>query len=159
MRPDRPHESDDALSRALGRLPVPSAPRTLLPRVMAAARAMERPAPRAAAAPTWFMWPRTWQAASVVALAALVAGGVWLWPAAQTIVGASSSTVVSTLWMRVVDVAQAASDAASVSSIVWQAFFQPIVRYVLVWIVIMSAACATFGAALGRVALGGASHS
>ena len=31
--------------------------------------------------------------------------------------------------------------------------------YLLAWIVVMTAACAAFGAAIGRVALGGASHS
>jgi hypothetical protein len=50
----------------LAALMPPRAPRTLLPRVMAAARPWY--------AREWMTWPRHWQAASVVALVTLVAG-------------------------------------------------------------------------------------
>ncbi len=48
-----------------------------------------------------------------------------------------------------------AATVASVTRIVWHALVQPFVGYLLVLILVMCAACATFGAALGRVVLGG----
>ena len=48
-----------------------------------------------------------------------------------------------------------ASTAVNVIRIVWHALLQPLVVYVLMIVLVMCAACATFGAALGRVVLGG----
>jgi hypothetical protein len=64
-----PLDLDRRLDRELNELPRPRAPLTLLPRVLAAT-AMRAPAP----ATGWLTWPRSWQAASIAALAALVAG-------------------------------------------------------------------------------------
>jgi hypothetical protein len=159
MSPDSADPNDlAALQRALHALPPPPAPRTLLPRVMAAAARLEEQRTRKNAT-TWFMWPRTLQAASVVALALLVAGAAWIWPNVRDLVGAPVSGALAAVWMHTISVAKSTVAVVSLTSIVWESFFQPIVRYLLVWIVLMSAACAAFGAALGRVALGGASHS
>jgi hypothetical protein len=167
MAPDSPGPNDlDVVSRALRELPTPRAPRTLLPRVMAAAAARsaaQRPhgtiEPQRPPATTWFMWPRAWQAASIAALALLVVGAVWVWPSARDVTGTSLPGAIGAAWTNVVVAIRSAGAAATVVSMVWNSFVGPIVPYVLVWIVVMSAACAGFGAALGRVALGGASHS
>jgi hypothetical protein len=153
-----PRETEDVVHRALKALPAPRAPRTLLPRVMAAVddrRALlaGRPAPG-----TWFTWPVTWQAASVAALLVLAAGIVWVWPAAWEAAGTSAARAWTFLEPRMVSAAASAAAVVRVIAIVWQAFVQPVVGYVLVWIVVMSGACAACVAALGRVALGGASH-
>jgi hypothetical protein len=59
----------------------------------------------------------------------------------------------------VVDAGNTAAAAANVTRIVWHGLVQPLVGYLLVLILVMCAACATFGAALGRVALGGVSQT
>ena len=65
--------ADLDLDRALTELPRPRAPRTLLPRVMAAAAQ-----PAAPPATGWFTWPRAWQGASIAAALALTALIGWL---------------------------------------------------------------------------------
>jgi hypothetical protein len=157
MTADKP-DREDLVHHALSGLPSPRAPRTLLPRVMAAAASMEAERSRPKAA-TWFTWRREWQAASIAALMLLVAGAAWIWPAASAIADAPLTDAASAFWSEAITVGVSAADAASVTSIVWDSFVRPFVPYLFVWIVLMSAACAGFGAALGRVALGGASHS
>ena len=147
----------DAVQRALDDLPPPHAPRTLLPRVIAAASALEAERARANAARP--IWPRTWRLASIAALVLLAASAVWGWPDVGDVVGAPVAGALAGVWAWTVDVAWATAAVVSLTSILWNSFFQPLVPYLFVWIVLMSAACAAFGAALGRVALGGASHS
>jgi hypothetical protein len=148
-----PFDPNDAVHRALRQLPHPRAPHTLLPRVMAAVGERQ-------AAQTWFTWPLAWRLASVAALALVVAGAVWIWPSAHGGVSAVlSSGPALALWRYAASAVDSVIVAAGVTSIVWQTFMEPIVGYLLVWIVLMSAACAGFAAMLGRVALGGASHS
>ena len=151
---NEPFDWYDDVHRALRRLPNLRAPHTLLPRVMAAI------AEREAAARTWFTRPLAWQVASVAALVVLGAGIALVWPNAHAIVSTAMSsgpaTYVRNHFAHAVD---SIVTASSVTSIIWDAFLQPIVGYLLAWIVLRSAACAGFAAALGRVALGGASHS
>jgi hypothetical protein len=148
---------DETLHRSLRALPAPKAPDTLLPRVMAAVAAADA-RPSAQAPGTWLTWPLAWQAASIAALAMLVAGLVWIAPSARDAVDASTPGVVSAMGTRIAGAVDGIGAAVRVCSIVWSTYLQPVVGYVLVWIVMMSAACAAFGAALGRVALGGVSH-
>jgi hypothetical protein len=158
-----PRETEDVVHRALRALPPPRAPHTLLPRVMAAVahlrpgyggQAPARPAPR-----TWFAWPLLWQAASIAALVLLSTGIVWVWPAAWNAVSAYSAMAWSCVAPRALNFVASASAVVTFASIVWNVFLQPVVGYVMVWIVLMSVACTAFGAALGRVALGGAPQS
>ena len=74
-----PDESDD-VDRALKGLPAPRAPRTLLPRVMAAA---DLRAARSAPRP-WVDWPLGWQLASAALVLLFVIGIARLWPSAQS---------------------------------------------------------------------------
>jgi hypothetical protein len=151
-----PDDLEDVVDRALKRLPGPRAPRTLVPRVMAA---IEAERVRTSSARPWLSWPLAWQVASVTVLIVLGVGIARLWPGAQSVVQQSVSPVLSDVTTVVVDVASKASAVATVTRIVWRALVQPLVGYLLVLVLVMCAACATFGAALGRVALGGVSQT
>jgi hypothetical protein len=150
-----PRETEDVVHRALRALPPPRAPHTLLPRIMAAVADQQARPVR----PTWFAWPVLWQAASIAALVLLSTGIVWIWPTAWNVVSSYSAIAWSFAAPRVLNLVASASAVMTFGSIVWDVFLQPVVSYVMVWIVLMSVACTAFGAALGRVALGGASQS
>ena len=116
---------EQKVDRELRRLPAPRAPRTLLPRVLAAVEAwVNRPWYTRA----WFTWPVGWQVASV-ALLALVVGGVWMLPPAP------ASVVVTT----------------NAGRVLWRTMVEPFLAYAFVIVVIMCVACAAFGAALSYV--------
>ena len=151
-----PTDLERLTDRALRRLPTPRAPRTLLPRVLAAVAAE---ASRPWYARAWLSWPMHWKvvsaagALSVVVLATLA--GPVLAPAmiefaANTSVPASSSLA------EVIRRLDAVLDAAR---IVWNVV-EPVAQVAAVLLLVMSAACVAFGTALDRViALGGASES
>jgi hypothetical protein len=147
-----PADLKSEIDRALKSLPDPRAPRTLLPRVMAAVEQQQARQPKRR---TWFTWPLGWQVASVTALILLAAGLAWVLPSAQTAVSASTANAVASVHTRFAGVIEDASALTTAARIVWTAFFQPIVGCLLAFLVVMSVACAAFGAALGRVALGG----
>ena len=109
----------------LRRLPMPLAPHTLLPRVLAAVDEWAR---RPWYTRAWFTWPVGWQIASIVALL-LVAAGVWMLPPAP------SSVVVTT----------------NASRVLWRTMVEPFLLYAFGIVVLMFLACAAFGAALSYV--------
>jgi hypothetical protein len=150
-----PVDLERFVDRELKALPQPRAPRTLLPRVMAAV-ALSRSLPWYSRA--WVTWPRFWQAASVVALALLVAGGVQMLPvvnAVATMVLANAA-LPTPAWVSVaIDWAKPLWDAGH---IMWRVMVTPVLSYVVAFVLLMSAACVLFGTALNRVALGGASE-
>ena len=76
MHPADPTDLAWQVDRALRALPTPKAPRTLVPRVMAAVELSLAPWYTRA----WLTWPAVWQVASVTALALLV---VALWSVAR----------------------------------------------------------------------------
>jgi hypothetical protein len=138
MNPRDMNESDRLLHRTLSALPQPKAPATLIPRVMAAVAAREARREVRTSTSTWLDWPLVWQALSIAALAVLALGVSWAAPGAHAFV--------------------AESTAVRIAAIVWSTYLQPVTGYVVVWMVMMSAACALVAGTLGRVALGGASH-
>jgi hypothetical protein len=151
-----PGDLEDLVDRALRQLPTPRAPQTLMPRVMAAIDARCVPTSRAR---PWLAWPLAWQVASVTILIALGIGIARLWPYAPSMVPQATAALV---WGALAEVStfvaeamSKASTVVSVTRIVWHALVQPLVVYVLVLVLVMCAACATFGAALGRIVLGG----
>lgn len=150
-------ELEALVDRSLKALPAPKAPRTLLPRVMAAVAASEQARVRKAHRP-WFTWPLAWQAALIAAVVVLAAAGFALASYTSSGHGLPAPAAAAPLLSWASSVVEVADAAVSVVSIVWQTYLRPIVGYLLAWVVLMSAACATFGLALGRVALGGASH-
>ena len=139
-------DPQDPLTRALRSLPEPRAPRTLAPRVMAAVQArIARPAPR-----TWFDWPLGWRISSAAGVVAVVVALVLVWPLALAWFdgfGARAGVV----WHK-------ADVTLSVAGVFFRAVWYPLVLPFLVFVTAMTIACATVGAMLGRVALGGASR-
>lgn len=131
-----PVDLDERLDRELQALPRPRAPRTLLPRVLAAT------VERGPAVTGWFTWPLAWQAGSMAALAALVAG-VWM--------------VLTAPPAPVADMARTAGETATVMRALWEVLLQPVATYVAALGVSLAIACAAAWA-LFEVALGGASH-
>jgi hypothetical protein len=132
-----PVDLDDRLDRELKALPRPRAPRTLLPRVMAAT--VNRPQP---AATGWSTWPLAWRAASGVALL-LVVVAVYL--------------LTSTPPEPVTSAATRANEIATVARVFWEVLAQPVATYLFVLGISLALACALAWAAL-EAALGGASH-
>lgn len=139
MTGDRFDVSDHDLHAALRAIPAARAPHTLAPRVMAAVRA--RLTAHAAAARTWFDWSVPAQLASVVAFVALVAGAALAWPLVEAFVAQATST-----------------DVVRVASVFFRSLWQPLMVWVLAGMTVTILFCATVGALLGRLALGGASR-
>jgi len=129
---------DERLDRELRQLPEPRAPRTLLPRVLAAT--VNRGAP--ASATGWVTWTLGWRMASVAALLAL-ASGVWMFLAAPP--------------QGVTDAAETAGEIATVVRALWEVMLQPVATYLFVLGMSLTLACALAWAAF-EVALGGAAH-
>ena len=144
---------DDDLERrahdALRRLPTPSAPNTLLPRVMAAARQTPQ---RAWYARAWRSWPHAWQAASAVAvLAVLVAFAL----GAALLDAAAGRELLLGLggWpSRLAMTASRIAAALDATMLVWRTIVEPVRVYVMAFVAVASAACALLGAVLLHVA-------
>jgi hypothetical protein len=151
-----PDDLEDVVDRALRQLPAPRAPRTLLPRVMAA---VEAQTVRTTSTRPWLSWPLAWQLASVTALIVFGVGIARLWPDTLLVVQQSTPSVLADVTTLMADAVSKAAAVANVTRIVWHAFVEPLVGYVLVLVLVMCVACATFGAALGRVALGEVSQT
>jgi hypothetical protein len=120
-------ELEHRLGNELSRLPVPQAPGTLLPRVLAAVDAWAR-GPWYARA--WFTWPLGFQIASVVLVVAGVYG-MWVAPPVPASLTATTSA----------------------SGVIWRTLFEPLLGYVVGLVVLMCLACAVFGAALNYLFL------
>jgi hypothetical protein len=131
------HEDDleRLIDRELKHLPVPRAPRSLLPRVMAA---IEAPRLQPWYSRPWLSWPRVWQGVSVACVAVL-ALGVW------------------TVWAEAPGIVQWFNRVAVVSRALWNVLFGPIAFIVIGLIVVVSLACAAAWTAVSRVTFGGAS--
>ena len=162
MQPDDLKDFDDLdslVGGALDRLPPPRAPRSLLPRVMAALEANQaahRPAPRAR---PWLAWPLAWQVASIAIVMAMTLG-IWrLWPHTVSLVAWFTPPSVAETGTELASVGTTAAAVAGAVRTVWHALVQPFVFYMLALVLAMCAACAAFGAALGRVVFEGVSQS
>jgi hypothetical protein len=149
-----PDDLEHLIDRELKQLPVPRAPETLLPRVLAAT-AGRKPTPSYAA--PWLDWSRRRQLASVAVLV-LIAAGVgllghlgWLEVVARlSWLGSASGTVTR--------VAAAAEDGATLVRACWRVLLGPVTFSLLVVALSLSLACAALWAALDRIAMGGASE-
>ena len=140
----------DPLTRALRALPEPRAPHTLAPRVMAAVHARIAHPP----ARTWFEWPRVWQVASLSAAVAVLTAVVVGWPFVIDWLQPGIDEVT----VRAQAVADAGEVALAFAGVVFRALWHPIVMPFVLFVTVMTIACGTIGALLGRVALGGASR-
>ena len=149
-------ELERFVSRQLRALPMPPAPRTLLPRVLAAARAWsERPW----YAREWFTWPVIWQLGSVAVLLLTIAGGAVVVPTLQSSLTNSMNSIGATIQMDLPRLAGGLDVSANVLLVIWHALVQPFLPYAFVIVVLMCGACATVVFALNRVVFGRALHS
>jgi hypothetical protein len=134
----------------LKRLPAPRAPRTLLPRVLAATL-HRRPSPWYAR--PWLTWPLASQAASVAAVGVLVTTVYLLalpalsWPGGPSLPG------------RLTALLETLSQASALVRVSWRLLLEPVAFSVMVAAVALSLGCALLWSVLERVALGGASES
>jgi hypothetical protein len=143
-----PVDLETLVDRELRQLPVPRAPHTLLPRVMAAVQAWaQRPWYERA----WFTWPLGWQLASIAVLILIVGASAVLLPRTGAAAGALASTMTGRVMEDVGPVAQRAAAAANTARVIWHALLEPLVAYLSGLVVLMCLACAAFGAALNRV--------
>ena len=129
-----PERFAGAVGARLRQLPLPAAPHTLLPRVMAAAQAWAR---RPWYSRAWFTWPLGWQAASIALLCVLCVlgvGAVLLLPSAASAVARMASV--------------------NVAVVLWRTFVRPVAPYAFAFAALMCLACAVFGAALNHVVFG-----
>jgi hypothetical protein len=151
-----PDELARLVDRELKRLASPRAPETLLPRVMTAVQA--RPA-RTGAVGWWYRWPIPVRVLSAAASVAVLAGLLWFWPAMQAQLAAALAGTTAARFGVVLDVFRQAAAISTALDALWRTVLQPLSSVVLPLVLLMWAACAAFGAALGRVALGGATQS
>lgn len=127
----------DTLGQALRGLPPAHAPHSLAPRVMAAVRArLAARVPR-----TWFDLPVMAQVASVVAFVLVIAGLSLTWPLVAGVMDRATSV-----------------DGVRVVSVFFRAVWQPLVFWLVAGMTITALLCATCGALLSRIALGGVSR-
>jgi hypothetical protein len=151
-----PDELARLVDRELKRLPAPRAPETLLPRVMTAVRQLPS---RTRAVGWWYRWPLAVRGLSAAASVAVLAGVVWVWPAMQAHLVAALADSTGTRLGGALDVVRQAAALSTALDVLWRTVLQPICWVLLPLVLLMWAACAAFGAALGRVALGGATQS
>jgi len=145
-----PIDLEHLVDAELKRLPTPRAPRTLLPRVLAAAAAQEQ---HAKPARGWAVWPRGWQfAGGVVATVLFV--GIW------RLVSLAQPYIADVLsfggFDRAASFARNADEAAAVVRVLWEVLLQPVATYVSVLAISLVLACALLWTAVERLAPGGA---
>jgi hypothetical protein len=132
----------------LRRLPMPLAPITLLPRVLAAVQHWTlRPWYQRA----WFTWPIGWQVISLAALVGFVGAAVVISPAAEYALAATLGARTASLSASIAQMAGHAETLAAAARIIWRSLGAPLAPYAFVVVALMGAACAAFGTALNRV--------
>ncbi len=148
----RDDEVERALDRSLARLPAPRAPRSLLPRVMAAVVTPSAP---------WYARPwLTWHPAlQTVSLVVVLAGVTFVWmawsrPEATFAALSSVASPEMTSWTSAA--ARRTNQISTLMSLLWDVVLGPIAIFVLVLAVFVAVACAAAWTAVSRVALGGA---
>ena len=149
-------ELERFVDRHLRALPVPSAPSTLLPRVLAAARAWSG---RPWYTREWFTWPFAWQAGSLALLALTMAAAAVVGSALQPLISQATASLLSSMTIDVPRIASGVQAAATTLRVIWQVLIQPFLPYVFAVIVLMCLALATVVLALNRLVFGRAFHS
>src|SRR5690242_991105 len=147
----RPEDLESLVDRELRQLPTPRAPRSLLPRVMAAVHAA---ADRPWYARPWFAWPPLAQAASSALLVAAGVGAFTVLPAVRTAAAIVTPGSFTAIAVRMQLVAQEVMAALTALEVVWRTVVQPIGPYALAVVATMCLATAAFGVALNQVVLG-----
>jgi hypothetical protein len=151
MHPVDPERFADVVGTRLRHLPMPSAPRTLLPRVMAAAQRWAR---RPWYARAWFTWPLAWQAASIAGLCVLGAGAVMLLPSVEGAAARIATGYAAGMRGHAVDIIGRVEVTMNAAVILWRTIVRPTATYAFAFVALMCLACAVFGAAINHVAFG-----
>jgi hypothetical protein len=151
MHPVDPERLADVVGARLRQLPMPVAPRTLLPRVMAAAQEWAR---RPWYARAWFSWPIAWQAASIAGLCLLGAGLVLLVPSVEGAAVRLAAAYVAGIGGDAVGIAGRLEVTMSATVILWRTIVRPIAPYAFAFMALMCLACGVFGAMLDHVVFG-----
>jgi hypothetical protein len=149
-----PRELESLIDRQLRRLPEPRAPRSLLPRVMAAVAEARRPW----YARAWRTWPIGLQIASALAGLVAIAAMSLALPVAQTWLVADSSPLWMDLVSRAGRIVAHTEEVGRAAEVVWRALIAPVATAALVPVLMMCAASLAFGAALSRLAFRGVSQ-
>ena len=144
-----PADLERLVDRELRALPLPRAPRALLPRVMAA---VEERAQRPWYTRAWLHWPVGWQFASALVLLGIVATGSVLLPQLRDAVMAL--TFVANVRGDVAESARDVEVATTAVRVVWRTLLAPVVPWAFGLITLMCAACAVFGTALNHLVFG-----
>ncbi len=146
-----PIDLEHLVDAELKRLRPPRAPRTLLPRVLAATAAEELRHP----AKGWSVWPRAWQFAGG-SIAAVFLIGVWR---VVSFAGPYLTPLLSNSTVdRTAAVTRHADDLAVVVRVLWETLIQPVATYVSILAISLALACALLWTAVERLAPGGASQ-
>jgi hypothetical protein len=149
-----PSDLERLLDRELKRLRPPRAPRTLLPRVMAAAGQSLLPWYRR----PWVTWPAGLQTASVGLLALVLAIVGSLLPSVQSAAQPLTSSVTGSLPSGLVTAAQRVNEGAALMKVLLQVIVQPVAAYLFALGIALTIACGVLWTAINRMALGGASQ-
>jgi len=147
-----PIDLERLVDAELKRLPAPRAPRTLLPRVLAAVDAQQQ---HAKPARGWAFWPRAWQFAGGVVMAAVLVG---IWRLVTLAEPFISELLPAVGLGRAAAITRGADDAATVVRVLWEVLLQPVATYVSILAISLALACALFWTAVERLAPGGASQ-
>ena len=136
----RPDDLGERVHRELTQLPAPRAPRTLLPRVLAAIQREPRPwygLP-------WVRWPGVWQGLSVAALGGLVLGFSLVSPGID-------ADVVGEVTLRTNAWTGEALAHVRAARVLWRVLLEPYMVPLFALVTVMCAASAVFGGALTNV--------
>ena len=147
-----PMDLERLVDAELKRLPAPRAPRTLLPRVLAAVEVQQQ---HAKPARGWALWPRAWQFAGGVVMAAVLIG---IWRLAAFARPFIDELLPAVGMGRAAALTRSADDAATVVRVLWEVVLQPVATYVSILAISLALACALFWTAVERLAPGGASQ-
>jgi hypothetical protein len=147
-----PIDLEQLVDAELKRLPTPRAPRTLLPRVLAAAAAQPQ---HATPARGWAMWPTGWQLAAGSAAAVVLVG---IWKLATVAEPFIAALLPSAGLGRAAALTRGADDVVTVVRVLWDVLLQPVATYVSILAISLALACALLWSAVERLAPGGASQ-
>jgi hypothetical protein len=150
MHPVDPERFEEILGARLRQLPMPRAPRTLLPRVMAATEQWAR---RPWYARAWFTWPLAWQVASIAVFCVIGAGAATLLPTVEVTAARIATAYVASTG-DVIGNGGRLEATMSAAVILWRIIVKPVAPYMFAFAALMCGACAVFGAALNHVAFG-----
>ena len=151
MHPADPEQFEETVGAGLRQLPMPRAPRTLLPRVMAATQQWAR---RPWYARAWLTWPLGWQLASIAVFCVIGAWAAMLLPTVEGAAVRLATMYTATTTSDMVGIGGHLEATMNAVVILWRIIVRPIAPYAFGFAALMCGACAVFGGALNHVAFG-----